>query len=494
MSREQPIYLDYAATTPLDARVAAAMQPWLLPAPGAAHAAAFGNAAAPHAYGRRAQAAVEQARAQVAALLGCAARDIVFTSGATEANNLALLGLMRGRHARGRHVVSSRIEHKSVLDPLQALRQEGVALTLVEPDSDGSVPPAAVAAALRADTALVALMHVNNETGVVQDIAAVGALCRERGIPLHVDAAQSAGKRPLDLARLPVDLLSISAHKLCGPQGVGALYVRPELRASLAPLVHGGGQERGLRSGTLPVHQIVGMGAACAIAAQELAVEAARVAALRDSLQAGLLRLPGVLLNGAAAQRVAGILNVSFPDLNGECLLHDLAELALTTSAACNSDSDEPSYVLRALGRDAVTAEASLRFSLGRFSTAAEVATAVAAVTAAVQQQRARLPEPHGGATGSPEARVRFELRLDAAGVIAGAAYRAWGCHHTHRVCAWLCAQLPGRAPAAAACGGPREWLRLLEVPTERLGRLLVVEEALQQALRDAKTPVQAKT
>jgi cysteine desulfurase len=491
-----PVYLDYAATTPLDARVAAAMQPWLSAAPGVPHVLRFGNAASAHAHGRAARDAVELARAQVAALVGAAARDVVFTSGATEANNLAIHGMAheRGRRAAsGTHLVTSRIEHKSVLDPCKSLQREGIAVSLVDAGPEGLVSVDAVRAALRADTRLVSIMHANNETGVIQPIAAIAALCRERGIALHVDAAQSAGKLPLDLAALPVDLLSLSAHKLYGPQGIGALIVRAQLHAVLEPLIYGGGHERGLRSGTLPVHQIVGFGAAAELAARERATEAGRVLALRENLQAAVLALPGALLNGHATERLPGVLNVSFAGLHGETLLHGMPELALSSSAACNSDSDEPSYVLRSLGRDAAMAEASLRFSLGRYTTPEQVEQAIAAVRRAVQWQRARLPEPGSEQAVTPEARVRFELRLED-GAVASASYRAHGCPWTHATCEWLCQRLPGRRAAYIGLGSPSEWAQALAVPAERLGRLLTVEDALQRALEDAKNPVQANT
>jgi cysteine desulfurase len=491
-----PLYLDYAATTPIDARVAQAMAPWLSAAPGAAHVMQFGNAASNHAYGVAARAAVERARAQVAALVGANPHDVVFTSGATESNNLAVRGMARRRGAKGQpvpHLVTTRIEHKSVLDCCKALQQAGTEVSVVDAGPDGAVSLAAVRAALQPNTVLVSVMHANNETGVVQPVATIGALCRERGITFHVDAAQSAGKIPLDLASLPVDLLSVASHKLYGPQGIGALIVRPELRVVLEPLIYGGGHERGLRSGTLPVHQIVGFGAAAELAAQERATEAARLQLLRLRLQSAVLAPPGALLNGHATERLPGLLNVSFRGLNGECLMAGMPELAVSSSAACNSDSVEPSYVLLSLGRDAATAEASVRFSLGRYTTAAEVDAAIAVVERAVRWQRERLPAAGSAQATSPEVRVRFEFAVER-GKIASAQYRAWGCPYTHAVCAWLCQQLPGRQPDQIALGGPQDWARVLGVPPARLGRLLTVEDALQAALMTAKNPVQANT
>jgi cysteine desulfurase len=468
-----PIYLDYAATTPLDPRVAAQMGEWL-------GGGKFGNAASVHVYGQAARAAVELARAQVAALIGAPAREIVWTSGATESNNLAILGVARG--ATRRHVITSRTEHKSVLDPCAQLEREGCKLTYLEPDLDGIITAATLQAALRDYTLLVSIMHVNNETGVVQDIAALGAVCHERGVLFHVDAAQSSGKLPINVAELPVDLLSISAHKLYGPQGMGALYVRTEHRAGMQALIFGGGHERGLRSGTLPVHQIVGFGAACELAAGELSAEALRLRALRERLYANIAQLPDVLLNGHPTKNVPGILNLSFLGVQGESLVAGLKELALSTSAACNSDSDEPSYVLRSLGRDADSAQAALRLSIGRFTTAADIDVAIAVVRREVQRLRALTPESPGDGAAVSGTRVQFQLECRN-GLIQRAAHRTYGCPYTLTVADWLCAQLTGRSAANHGLGGPLDWAQKLSVPPERLGRLLVVEDALNLAL-----------
>ncbi|HEX4375881.1 MAG TPA: aminotransferase class V-fold PLP-dependent enzyme [Steroidobacteraceae bacterium] len=383
MDSEFPVYLDYAATTPCDPRVAAAMQACLT------IDGVFGNPASGHAYGRVARARVEQARAQVAALIHAPAPQLVWTSGSTEANNLAILGTARALRSRGRHLITVRTEHKSVLDPCRHLQQEGFEVTYLAPDRDGLIATEQVREALRPDTLLVSVMHANNEIGVLQPIETIGDLCRAKGVALHVDASQSAGKVRIDVAQLRCDLLSLTAHKLYGPKGIGALYFAAERRASLQPLTFGGGHERGLRSGTLPVHQIVGFGAACELAAASLADDAAHSQRLRDLLWAGLRRIPDVLLNGHPTQRIGNILNVSFPGVEGESLLMGLTELAISTGSACNSDSDEPSYVLRALGRDTELAQSSLRFSVGRFSSEADVAVAVAAVSREVQRLRA---------------------------------------------------------------------------------------------------------
>jgi cysteine desulfurase len=378
------VYLDHAATTPLDPRVRAAMLAQL--------DAPAGNAAATHAPGRAARAAIERARAEVASLIGAPPGAIVFTSGATEADNLALLGAARGNADRGRHVVSLRTEHRAVLDACQRLEREGFGVTLLTPNRDGLLEPAALAAALSAGTTLVSVMLVNNETGVVQDVAALAAVCRARGVLLHVDAAQAAGRVPIDVEALGADLLSLSAHKVHGPIGVGALYVRRTPRPTLVPLQFGGGQEGGLRPGTLPAHQIVGMGAAFRIAAEEGEAESRRLRALAARLWEGLATLGGVHLNGHPSRRAPHILNVSFEGVDGEALLAELDGLAVASGAACSADRGEPSYVLRALGRPDPLAQASLRFSFGRTSEPGDVEAALAAVRTGVARLRRLAP------------------------------------------------------------------------------------------------------
>jgi cysteine desulfurase len=383
MAESAPIYMDYAATSPVDPRVAEAMSGCLT------REGIFGNPASVHPFGQLARGRVEQARAQVAQLVGALAPQVVFTSGATESNNLAILGTARAMAKRGRHLISVRTEHKSVLDPCKRLEQEGFQVSFLNTDRDGLVSPAQLEELLRDDTVLVSVMHANNEVGVLQDIEALSSICQARGVPLHVDAAQSAGKVEVDVSRIKCDLLSFTAHKLYGPKGIGALYFSPARRASLQPLIFGGGHERGLRSGTLPVHQIVGFGAACEIAAASRSSDAAHSERLRVRLWEGLSRIDGILLNGHPTRRVASILNVSFPGVEGESLLMGLTELAVSTGSACNSESDEPSYVLRALGRNTELAQSSLRFSVGRFSTEAEIDVAISAVAREVRRLRA---------------------------------------------------------------------------------------------------------
>jgi len=378
-----PIYLDYAATTPVDPRVAERMIECLLPT------GEHGNpSSAGHDFGRRARALVEKARAQVAAAIGARPETIVWTSGATESNNLAIFGAARFHADQGKHLISARTEHKAVLDPLKQLEREGFQVTYLKPDADGVIHPEQVAAALRSDTRLVSLMHVNNEIGVITDVAAVGHLCRERGVLFHVDAAQSAGKLPIDVEASCIDLLSLTAHKTYGPKGVGALYVRRKPPVGLRPIMYGGGQESGLRSGTLATHQIVGMGVAFEIATAERASDVARIGALRDKLWNGIAALGEIELNGHPQRRVAGLLNVSFHGVEGESLQFALRELAVSAGSACSSASEEASYVLRALGRSDQLAQSSLRFSVGRFTTDADIDCAIAAVTREVRRLR----------------------------------------------------------------------------------------------------------
>jgi cysteine desulfurase len=496
MSGSAGVYLDYAATTPVDSRVAAAMAGCLT------LEGDFGNAASLHRYGRAAAARIAEARAQVAALVGAAADEIVFTSGATESNNLALLGVARANADRGRHLITARTEHKAVLDPCKRLAREGFEVTYLTPERSGIITPAAVAAALRPDTQLVSLMFVNNETGVLQDIAAIGALCHARGVAFHSDCAQAAGKMRLDLGHLAVDLLSFTAHKVYGPKGIGALYVRRGARGLLQPLMFGGAQEQGWRPGTLATHQIVGFGAACALAAQELAAESVRLAQLRDQLWMRLSTLGGVHLNGADAQRAPGILNVSFEGIEGESLVSALDGFAISTGAACNSSNAEASYVLKALGRDAQLAASSLRLSLGRFTEKGEIESAAAAIGAEVRRLRALSPAAPpearpgwgGGAkageavvsgeAGGPgqETWVRFQL-LICDDTVKDARFQAFGCPHTLDVAGWLCRELPGRSRAALSPGKPADWAANRAVPVEKLGRLLVIEDALRACL-----------
>ncbi len=381
---QMPVYLDYAATTPVDPRVAQAMGKCLT------LDGNFGNPASrSHLIGWKAEEAVELARRHVADLVRCDPREIVWTSGATESNNLALKGIAHARREQGRHLVTSCIEHKAVLDSMQQLEREGFEITRLRPDAHGRVSAAQVLAALRPDTTLVSLMQVNNELGVVNDIAAIGAVVHGAGALLHVDAAQSAGKLPIDLAELPVDLMSFSAHKVYGPKGIGALFVRraPEIR--LECQMHGGGHERGMRSGTLPTHQAVGMGEAFRLAAQALSEESARLHQLRQRLLRGLAELPGVHLNGHPEHTVPGIVNLAFEGVDGETLLLSLRTLAVSSGSACMSATMEPSHVLRGIGLPDALAQSALRVSFGRFTTADDIDTAIAALRDAVPRLRA---------------------------------------------------------------------------------------------------------
>lgn len=382
-----PVYLDYAATTPVDPRVAARMSEFLT------IDGVFGNPASrAHRYGWQAEAAVEEARAQVAEAINADPREIVWTSGATEANNLALKGCAAVHREHGGHLITARVEHKAVLDTCAWLETQGFEISYLDPDAEGLIAPAAVAGALRPDTMLVSIMHVNNELGTINDIGAIGALCRERKVLYHVDAAQSIGKTELDLAALPVDLLSLSAHKAYGPKGIGALFVRRSGAVRLQPQMHGGGHERGLRSGTLATHQIVAMGEAFRLAALEVSADRERMEALRAQFRAALAELPGVLLNGSRHRRVPGIVNLSFAGITGESLLLGLKDVAASSGSACTSANLEPSHVLRALGVPDELAHASLRFSFGRFTGPEDIERAAAAVRAVVAGLRAGRP------------------------------------------------------------------------------------------------------
>jgi len=365
-----PIYLDYSATTPVDPRVVDALLPYLKED--------FGNPASrSHSFGWRAEEAVEKAREQVAALVGCDPKELVWTSGATESINLALKGAAHFYKDKGRHIITVKTEHKATLDTCRELEREGFEVTYLDVKDDGLIDLAAFCASVRADTILVSVMYVNNEIGVIQDIPAIGEFCRERGIIFHVDSAQATGKVDIKLSDLKVDLMSFCAHKTYGPKGIGALFVRRKPRIRLEPLIHGGGHERGMRSGTLPTHQIVGMGAAFDLAKREMANENERIRMLRDRLWKGLSQIEAVYLNGDFDRRVPHNLNVSFNYVEGESLLMAIKDIAVSSGSACTSASLEPSYVLRALGRSDELAHSSIRFSIGRYTTEADVDFAV---------------------------------------------------------------------------------------------------------------------
>ncbi|MCU7813843.1 MAG: IscS subfamily cysteine desulfurase [Candidatus Thiodiazotropha sp. (ex Rostrolucina anterorostrata)] len=382
-----PIYMDYSATTPVDPRVAELMCRYLTPD------GDFGNAASrSHAFGWTAGDAIRVARQQIADLVNADPKEIVLTSGATESDNLAIKGVAGFYAKKGRHIVTCKTEHKAVLDTCRQLERDGYEVTYLDPEPSGLIDLTKLEAALRDDTILVSIMHTNNEMGVIQDIQAIGELTREHKILFHVDAAQSAGKVPIDLESLKVDLMSFSAHKIYGPKGIGALYVRRKPRVRLEAQMHGGGHERGMRSGTLATHQIVGMGEAFRLAGVEMATENERVLGLRNRLWAGINDIEEVYLNGDEDQRVAGNLNVSFAFVEGESLIMALKDLAVSSGSACTSASLEPSYVLRALGREDELAHSSIRFTLGRFSTAEEVDYAINKIRTEVERLRELSP------------------------------------------------------------------------------------------------------
>jgi len=385
MTPHLPIYMDYGATTPCDPRVVDAMIPWLRE-----H---FGNPASrSHAWGWEAEEAVEKARGQVAALIGADPREIVWTSGATESNNLALKGAAHFYGSRGKHLVTVKTEHKAVLDTMRELERQGFEVTYLDVQDNGLLDLDRFRDALRKDTILASVMLVNNEIGVIQDIPTIGAMCRERGIVLHVDAAQATGKMAIDMATLPVDLMSLASHKTYGPKGIGALYVRRKPRVRIEAQMHGGGHERGMRSGTLPTHQCVGMGVAFEIARQEMGTESERVRMLQRRLLYGIGRIEQVFINGDLERRVPHNLNASFNFVEGESLIMGVKGIAVSSGSACTSASLEPSYVLRALGRSDELAHSSLRMTIGRFTTEHDIDTAVALLQDRVAKLRELSP------------------------------------------------------------------------------------------------------
>lgn len=386
-SKEPPIYLDYSATTPIDERVVAEMLKYMGPE------SSFGNPASrSHSFGWTAEAAVETARKHVADLVGANPKEIIFTSGATESDNLAIKGVAHFNHKRGKHIVTCKTEHKAVLDSCRQLEREGYEVTYLDPMKNGLIDLKVLEDALRDDTTLVSIMHVNNEIGVIQDIEAIGKICRARKIIFHVDAAQSAGKVEINLEELPVDLMSFSAHKIYGPKGIGALYVQRKPRVRLEAQMHGGGHERGMRSGTLATHQIVGMGEAFRIAREEMVEENKRLLKLRNKLYDGVKDMEEVYVNGDIDHRIAGNINISFNYVEGESLLMALNDLAISSGSACTSASLEPSYVLRALGRNDELAHSSIRFTMGRFTTEEEIDRTIKHVRIAVEKLRELSP------------------------------------------------------------------------------------------------------
>lgn len=382
-----PIYFDYSATTPVDKRVAEKMMQYMT------NEGHFGNPASrSHKFGWQAEEAVDIARNQIAELINADPREIVFTSGATESDNLAIKGAAHFYSKKGKHVITCKTEHKAVLDPCRELERQGFEVTYLDPEDNGLIDLNKLAAAMRDDTILVSIMHVNNEIGVIQDIAEIGEMCRTRKIIFHVDAAQSAGKINIDMQHLKVDLLSISAHKMYGPKGIGALYVSRKPRIRLEAQMHGGGHERGMRSGTLATHQIVGMGEACRLAKEEMAQDLAHVTAMRDRLWAGLNAMEQVFVNGDFDKRYPGNLNVSFNFVEGESLIMALKDLAVSSGSACTSASLEPSYVLRALGLNDEMAHSSIRFSFGRFTTSEEIDYAIELIQKSIGHLRDMSP------------------------------------------------------------------------------------------------------
>ena len=383
MTTNNPIYLDYSATTPVDPRVAKKMMNYLDPS------GIYGNPASrSHAFGWEAEEAVEKARQQVAALLNCDPREIVWTSGATESDNLCIKGAAHFYNKKGKHIISSKIEHKAVLDTCRQLEREGYEITYLDPDNEGLIAPERIAKTIRDDTILVSLMHVNNEIGVINDIQAIAEITRAKGVIFHVDAAQSPGKVPIDLQAMKVDLMSFSGHKVYGPKGIGAAFIRRKPRVRVEAQMHGGGHERGMRSGTLPTHQIVGMGEAFAVVQQDMKEEQAKITGLNRRFWEQIKDIEEVYVNGSMKQRVPHNLNVSFNYVEGESLMMALKDLAVSSGSACTSASLEPSYVLRAIGRNDELAHSSIRFSFGRFTTPEQVDKAAQGLRHAVEKLR----------------------------------------------------------------------------------------------------------
>jgi len=459
--------------------------------------AGIGNSSSTtHHFGKLAADLIEQSRDQIAALIGADPREVIFTSGATESDNLSILGMARGRGDLGRHLITSRTEHKAVLDPCKYLQKRGWQVTWLEPQSDGLIDPVAVRAALRPDTQLVSIMHANNETGVVQDIAAIAAVCREAKVFFHVDAAQSVGKLPIDVQALDVDMLSISAHKMYGPKGIGALYLSARARPWLEPLSFGGGHERGLRPGTLATHQIVGFATAARLAANRMSADAQHSIALVHAFKQELSGLEGLRFNDHPKRRLPGLVSVTFEGVEGESLLAALPELAVSSGAACDSASGEPSYVLRAQGVPTEWARSTLRVAFGRHNTPEHVKVAAAAIRRAVSELRARdaatAPERPAGVEGAwavGEAgsyregmRVRCFLALDATGRIATVRFRAFACPELWRALQTFEQQWPGRRLDPTELGSPTSWAAQFQIPTEKLGRLIRVEDAWRAA------------
>ena len=382
-----PIYLDYAATTPVDPRVAEKMMQYMT------MDGVFGNPASrSHRYGWQAEEAVDIARNQVAELINADPREVIFTSGATESDNLAIKGVAHFYQKKGKHIITSKTEHKAVLDTCRQLEREGFEVTYLEPDSNGIIPMERIEGAMREDTVLLSLMHVNNEIGVIHDVKAIGELCRSKKVIFHIDAAQSAGKLPIDVQDMKIDLISISGHKMYGPKGIGALYVRRKPRIRLEATMHGGGHERGFRSGTLATHQIVGLGEAAAIAKAEMDKDNDRIRHLRDKLWAGIKDIEETFINGDEEQRYCGALNVSFNFVEGESLMMALKDLAVSSGSACTSASLEPSYVLRALGLNDEMAHSSIRFSIGRFTTEEDIDYAIDIINKSIGKLRDMSP------------------------------------------------------------------------------------------------------
>ncbi|WP_446831903.1 cysteine desulfurase family protein [Candidatus Foliamicus sp.] len=488
MSGSETIYMDYAASTPVDPRVAARMSALLRQGP-------YANPSSPHAPGTAARRLAAESAAQVAALVGLSAEEIVFTSGATESIGLGVIGAARFRRAEGRHVITGLSEHPAGLNSCLALKREGFEVTCLEPDQHGVITPDALRAALRSDTVLVSLMHVNNEIGVVQDVTEFAAICRRHGAWLHVDAAQSAGKLPLDMQAQQIDLLSLTAHKIYGPKGVGALCINRQRIPRIEPLLYGGGQQRGLRPGTLPTHQIAGLGQACELAVQDMEAQTKRVGALRERLWEGLSASGGVLLNGAGAERVPGILSVSVEGVESSSLLKALDGIILSLGSACSRAGDEPSAVLRCLGRPPLLAASTLRFSIGKFTTEKEIdkvrkifGKSVAALRALADEEPALGPGSGHITVGEAGRRnsgtwVRLEARWDGNAAVE-TAFRVLGPPLLQEAARSGASALRSMGMQLKVAEWARQVDDVLAPPPEARALLLCARDALQACLR----------
>jgi cysteine desulfurase len=489
---QKPIYLDYAATTPIDPRVATKMMDCL------SQDGCFGNAASvTHVYGREAKNRIETAREQIAQLINAHPKEIIFTSGATESNNLALKGIAQFYRYKGNHIITCKTEHKSILDTCHQLQKQGLLITYLDPEPNGLIDLEKLQSAITPQTLLISIMHVNNEFGTIQDIANIGALCKSQNIFFHVDATQSVGKVPIDLQKMSIDLMSFSAHKIYGPKGIGALYVRSKPKIRLTPLLHGGNQEQGYRSGTLPTHQIVGMGEACAIATEAMSTEIPKQHQLRNKLWEHIKQLPQVYLNGCATNRVSNNLNISVAGVDGEALIHHLTDIAVSTGSACNSITIEPSYALRALGIPAELAHSSLRISLGRFTTESEIEYAGQHIIETINKLRnlnplwnnptfSKLDNNYSSLIRAQNDACAFQLEFEIKNnKIKNAQFKALGPPELIALGSYITSYAVDLHPENLLTLTSQKLIKLCNLPAEKFFCSLIAEDAIKQLIQD---------